>query len=395
MSGFVLATSPTDRKYKMYEIPWSKMVQPRLGATWAYNGKDTVYASYATYNPAASSLPRAASWDRNVFVTLNAYFDQNGVLIGTDPLGSSSGKLFVPDMTPRTIYETLLGTSKEINQHWSARIYGRYRSGKHFWEDTNNTARLSSTQGGFDPPPGIPRELYIPNLIEQRAQIGSTLPTPGLSGSSYVIAELDGAFTKYYEGTLETEWRTEKNFVRGSYTWSHYYGNFDQDSSGVTNDANVFIGSSNIGDGAGRQLWNNRYGDLRGDRRHLVKIYGYHALPWNATAGLYGVAQSGQPWEAWSYEPYLALTTSTSDTAKFAEPAGSRHTAPHWQVDLNYTQNVKLSGRYNVQIVGDLFNVANRQTGYNYQPAVHNSAFDTPRNYYDPRRFQLALRFQF
>ena len=395
VSGFVLATSPTDRKYKMYEIPWSKMVQPRLGATWAYNGKDTVYASYATYNPAASSLPRAASWDRNVFVTLNAYFDQNGVLIGTDPLGSSSGKLFVPDMTPRTIYETLLGTSKAFNQHWSGRVYGRYRSGKHFWEDTNNTARLSSTDGGFDPPPGIPRELYIPNLTAQRTQIGSTLNPPGLSGSSYVIAELDGAFTKYYEGTLETEWRTEKNFVRGSYTWSHYYGNFDQDSSGVTNDANVFIGSSNIGDGAGRQLWNNRYGDLRGDRRHLFKIYGYHALPWNATAGLYGVAQSGQPWEAWSYEPYLALTTSTSDTAKFAEPAGSRHTPSHWQVDLNYTQNVKLSGRYNIQIVGDLFNVANHQTGYNFQPSVHNSAFNTPRNYYDPRRFQLAFRFQF
>ena len=38
-------------QYKMYEIPWSKMMQPRLGATWAYNGKDTVYASYATLQP--------------------------------------------------------------------------------------------------------------------------------------------------------------------------------------------------------------------------------------------------------------------------------------------------------------------------------------------------------
>ena len=170
LSGFVLATSPTDRKYKMYEIPWSKMLQPRLGATWAYNGKDTVYASYATYNPAASSLPRAASWDRNVFVTLNAYFDQNGVLIGTDPLGSSSGKLFVPDLTPRTIYETLLGTSKQFNQHWSARLYGRYRSGKHFWEDTNNDAAARC----FNPPADIPRELYIPNLTAQRTQIGSS-----------------------------------------------------------------------------------------------------------------------------------------------------------------------------------------------------------------------------
>jgi hypothetical protein len=387
LSGFVLSPGS---KYRMYEIPFSKMIQPRLGATWAYNGKDTVYASYATYNPAASSLPRAAGWDRNVLVTINAYFDQDGALFATDPLASSSGKLFVPDLTPRTIYETLVGTSKQLNAEWTARVYGRYRSGKHFWEDTNNNARLI-----YDPPPGIPRDLYIPNLDEQRAQIGSTLNPPVLSGSSYVIAELDGAFTKYYEGTLETEWRNERAFVRGSYTWSHYYGNFDQDSSAVGNDDNIFIGSSNIADGAGRQLWNNRYGNLRGDRRHLLKIYGYHALPWNATAGLYGVAQSGQPWETWSFEPYRGLTTNTSDTARNAEPAGSRVTAPHWQVDLNYTQNVRFGRRYNLQIVGDLFNVANRQTGYNFDPRFSSSTFNTPRNYFDPRRFQLALRFQF
>jgi hypothetical protein len=387
LSGFVLSSGT---RYKMYEIPFSKMVQPRLATTWAYNGKDTVYASYATYNPAASSLPRAASWDRNVAVTINAYFDQDGLLFGTDPLASSSGKLFVPDMTPRTIYETLVGTSKQFNNQWTARLYGRYRSGKHFWEDTNNDARLL-----YDPPPGIPRELYIPNLNAQRAQIGSTLTPPVLSGSSFVIAELDGAFTKYYEGTLETEWRGEKAFARGSYTWSHYYGNFDQDSSAVGNDDNIFIGSSNIADDAGRQLWNNRYGNLRGDRRHLLKIYGYHALPWNATAGLYAVAQSGQPWETWSFEPYRGLTSNTSDTARNAEPAGSRVTDPHWQVDLNYTQNVRLGGRYNFQVVGDLFNVANRQTGYNFDPRFSSSTFNTPRSYYDPRRLQVALRLQF
>ena len=46
----------------MYDLPFSKMIQPRLAATWAYNGSDTIYGSYARYNPSASSLPRAASW---------------------------------------------------------------------------------------------------------------------------------------------------------------------------------------------------------------------------------------------------------------------------------------------------------------------------------------------
>jgi hypothetical protein len=379
LSGYVLSPGT---KYKMYEIPFSKMIQPRISGTYAYNGRDTVYASYATYNPAASSLPRAASWDRNLATTINAYFDANGLLFATDPLASSSGKLFVPDLTPRTVHEYLIGTAKEFNRHWTARLYGRYRKADHFWEDTNNDARVL-----FNPPADIPRELYIPNLTAQRNQIGS--------GSTYVIAELDGAFTKYYEATVESEWRTDKAFVRGSYTWSHYYGNFDQDNTTTGNDANIFIGSSFIGDGAGRQLWDLKYGDLRGDRRHLLKIYGYYGLEWNASVGAYFVAQSGQPWEAWSFEPYRALTTSTVDTDRYAERAGSQITPSHWQLDLKYTQTLRLWKSYDIQLVGDLYNVFNKQTGYNYQPSVHSSVFGLPRSNFDPRAFQFSALFRF
>ena len=77
----------------------------------------------------------------------------------------------------------------------------------------------------------------------------------------------------------------------------------------------------------------------------------------------------------WSYEPYIALTTSTSDTARYAERAGSRHTPAHWQLDLNYTQNIRIAPRLNLQFAGDLFNVFNKQTGYDFEPSVHNSAF--------------------
>jgi Carboxypeptidase regulatory-like domain len=379
LSGYV--GSP-GTKYKMYEVPFKKMLQPRVSATWGYDADGTVYASYAKYNPAASSLPRAASWDRNIATTINAYFDANGVLFATDPVASSSGKLFVDDLTPRGVQEFLVGTARQLDAHWSARLYGRYRKGSHFWEDTNNNARVA-----FDPPAGIPQELYIPDLDAKRAQIGS--------GSSYVIAELDGAYTKYYEATLESEWRGEKTFVRGSYTYSHYYGNFDQDNSTVDNDLNIFIGSSNIADGAGRQLWNLKDGDLRGDRPHVLKIYGTRSFYWNGSLGLYGVAQSGQPWESWSYEPYRSLTTSTSDTIRYSEPAGSRRSPAHWQLDANYTQNFKLKGRANLQISADLFNVFNKQTGYSFEPRVHNSAFGTARLYFDPRRLQVAARLQF
>jgi hypothetical protein len=379
LSGYVLAPG---NKYKMYDIPFKKMIQPRVGVTWTYNGKDTLYASYAKYNPAASSLPRAASWDRNLATTINAYFDTAGTLFATDPVASSSGKLFVQDMTPRTINEFLVGTARLFNSHWSARLYGRYRKGTHFWEDTNNTARVA-----FNPPPGIPQTLYIPDLAARTAQIGS--------GSSYVITELDGAFTKYYEGTLESEWRKGGASVRGSYTWSHYYGNFDQDDSSIGNDANIFIGSSNIGDGAGRQLWNNKYGELIGDRRHMFKLFATYEFRWKGTAGFYSVYQSGQPWAAWSYEPYRTLTTSTSDTARNLESPGTRLTDPHFQIDLKYAQRFNLGKRSTFQLIGDLYNVFNSQTGYNFDPSVHSSTFNTPRAFWDPRRFVLSAALSF
>lgn len=383
LAGFV---SSPGTKYKMYDIPFRKMIQPRLGTTWAYNGSDTVYVSYSVYNPSASSLPRAASWDRNIARTINAYFDATGKLIGVEPVASSSGKLFMPDMKPRTIREYLVGTGQQLNNRWSARAYGRYRHGDHFWEDVNNDARVR-----FNPPSGIPRELYMADLQARRLAIGRGTP----SGDTYVIADLDGAFTKYYEATMESDWRGNKTFFKGSYTWSHYYGNFDQDNTSAGNDDALFIGSSNLADSAGRQIWDFKYGDLRGDRRHMLKLYGAYTLPWNASAGALTYYQSGQPWETWNYEPYRSLTTSVNETIRFAEPAGSRRTPAHWQADLNYTQNFAFASRYGLQMAVDWFNIFNKQTRYNIEPRAHNAIYGQPRNYWDPRRFQVALRLMF
>ncbi len=409
LAGFV---AEVGSKYKMYDIPFEKMIQPRLGATWAYNGTDTVYTSFAIYNPPASSLPRAASWDRNLRQTIQAYFDESGKLIGIDPVRGSSGKLFVSDdMKPRTVREYMVGTAQQLTGRWSARVYGRYRNTDHFWEDTNNSARVDCGARTSDlakapelcnPPSGVKREDYIPDLNDRRRAIGGG----SLSGSTYVIADLDGAFTKYYEATLESDWRGEKTFLRGTYTWSHYYGNFDQDGStgcgspptpgAPCDDQNTFIGSSNIADGPGRQMWDRKYGDLHGDRRHLLKVYGSYAFPWNGSVGAFAVYQSGQPWEAWDRNVYAPLIgTSTSDTIRYAEQAGSRRTPAHYQFDFNYLQDIPLRGPFDVQLQADVFNVLNKQTPRKFQPSRNSALFGQPNLYFAPRRIQLAARVRF
>jgi hypothetical protein len=378
LSGFELCATC---RYLMKEIDFDEMIQPRFGVTWSPNGKDSVYASYARYYPAATSLPRAASWARNLAREIDAQFDAQGNLIGLDPLRSSSGKFFQEGIDPRSIDEYLLGYSKQISDAWTGRVHTRYRKGQDFWEDTNNNARSR-----WDSPYGPDYPDYIPELNDYRAEIG---------GSSYVIAALDGAFTKYYEVSAEAEWRGESAFFRGSYVWSHYYGNFDQDNTTTANDANSFIGSSFIADGAGRQLWNFRYGDLRGDRRHQLKLYGYYQLPWNGTVGAYAIYQSGQPWEAWDVEVYREYTGSSSDTSRYAEPAGSHTTSDHYQIDLSYTHDFPFGDRYNLQLRGDIFNVLDNQTGYNIQNKRNSSGFGEPRSWFDPRRYQLMVRFMF
>ena len=202
----------------MKEIGFDEMIQPRLGATWSPNGRDAVYASFARYYPAATSLPQAASWARNINRNTGVFFDAEGNLIGVDrSIGAASGKWFQEGISPRFIDEFAVGYDKQISRAWTGRIHARHRRAKNFWEDTNNDARLL-----YDPPEGVPQELYMPNLDEIRAELG---------GGNYVIAQLDGAYTKYYEISTEAEWRGSKGFFRGSYVWSHYYGNFDQDNS--------------------------------------------------------------------------------------------------------------------------------------------------------------------
>jgi len=375
VSGFELAPG---NKYLMKEVGFDEMISPRLGATWSPNGKDALYASYARYYPAASSLPRAASWARNLMREIYAYFDADGNFLEFSPLRASSGKFFQEGIDPRSIDEFVIGYDKQISSAWTGRIWGRYRKGQDFWEDTWNWDRIEE-----DAPAPIPQEPYIPELNDYREEVG---------GSSYVIAALDGAFTKYFEVSTEAEWRGKNAFFRGSYVWSHYYGNFDQDNTTGGNDANVFMGSSYIADGTGRQLWQNREGNLRGDRRHQLKLYGYYQVPWNATFGAFGVYQSGQPWEIWGPTEYYSGSNFNS---RYAEPAGSRTTDAHYQLDLSYTQNFPIGNRFNIRLIGDVFNVTDNQTGYNIEPRVNYAGFMEPRSYFDPRRFQLTVAFQF
>jgi len=381
VSGFELAPG---EKYEMYNVDWKDMIQPRLGVTWSYDGENTLFANYAMYMPEASSLARAASWARNTRSALDVDFDINGDFIESEPRAGSSGKFFQEGIKPRQIQEITFGTTRQIDDEWYVRAHVRRREGSHFWEDTWNGSRLYGNYGPFG---GVPDHiaalgLYIPELDSYRAEVG---------GSSYVIAELDGGYTSYNEFSMEAEYTGERTYAKISYVWSHYYGNYDQDITSGGSDANLFIGSSNLADGRGRQLWDGKEGKLFGDKPHVLKLSGYYTTDWDANVGAFLVFQSGDVWNAWDGSLY----GYSSSTIRNAEPAGVRRSPSHWQLDLNYTQDFEIADGYNLEFRADIFNLFDNQTGYNYDPYVSNSTFGQPRALYSPRRIRLAFSIDF
>jgi len=387
VSGYEAAPG---HKYPMHKESFSDMMQPRLGVTWDFAENMSAFANYARYYPSASSLARAASWDRNLHTEIEAYFDAEGNMIGIEPDASSSGKFFQKGIDPRHIDEFILGMNWEVTDRLTTRAHYRRREARDMWEDTYNWAleAYSCTSEpdrfGCMPAGWAPEEPYIPELNDYRAEVG---------GSTFVIAQIPRAYTDYDEVSFEAEWQGDNWYLQGSYTWSRYVGNFDQDNSTYTNDANVFIGSSFISDGRGRMLWNFKDGTLRGDRPHLLKLFGYYELPWNAQMGFYALYQSGQPWESWDGRPY----GYSASTYRFIEPAGTNRTDSHYQLDLNYTQNFYFgaNNRYAFQFRADIYNVFDNQTGYNVEPIVTDAGYGLPRSYYNPRRLQLLAKFMF
>ncbi len=382
VSGFELAPG---NEYKMYTVDFKDMIQPRLGVTWNYEGDDTVFANYASYNPDASSLARAASWARNTQKSVEVYYDIDGNYLGNNPASGSSGKFFQEGIKPRSIDEFTIGTTKVVTDELLVRAHARYREGDHFWEDTWNGSR---GYGKYESPfGGVPDDIaakgdYIPELDSYREEVG---------GSSYVIAELDGGFTEYTELSVEAIYQTARIYLNASYVWSHYYGNFDQDNVSGNNDSNLFIGSSNLADGKGRQLWDGKEGELLGDKPHVFKAYGYYTTDWEANIGAYLLYQSGDVWEKWDGSLY----GYSSSTIRYAETAGSRRSPSHWQLDLNYTQNFHINETFVVNFRADLFNVFDNQTGYRMDPYASSETFGEARSFYNPRRLQLSAKIAF
>ena len=380
--------------YVMKKVGFSETFQPRITATWDYSPDASAFVSFARYNPGVSSLARAASWDRNTGgSTTRVYFDESGSFLDSETNISSTGKLFAEGLNPRTVQEFILGHQTTLQDNWTIRNHLRYRRTWNFWEDTNNNSRIAYDCADYQDRVASFADLY-PDLVAAASNCKFDSPEPKelympvnnlIGEGSYVIAQLDGAYTKYLEASMEVDYQSENFFSTSSVVWSHYYGNFDQDgATRFNNDQATFIGSSNIGDSWYGQLWGSfTDGNLRANRTWQVKSYGAYEFPWDASLGYLAYYQSGHTWaHQWASTFYL-------------EPRGSRETPSHFQLDLNYSQRVNITDDYGLLLRLDVFNVFDKQTGYNPQPRYDDSELGVYRSHENPRRVQLTASISF
>jgi hypothetical protein len=354
-------------------------IQPRLGVNFNLReGKgDKVYANYGRYyNMDQKSSGRSLA-PRRIFQR-EAFFDLGGALISDGPRAATTGKLIDHDLKAPYNDEWLAGYATPIGRTWSADVFFLYRNTENIIDDVPSTL-----------PAGGP-------------YAAANLPC-----STFASCRNADAQRKYKALTVELSRRMANRWsLTASYSWSRLEGNYDLDYAA----ASVFNTSSILQDGPGVFIEEpNRYGPLREDRPHLLKLFANVEPIANLTLGGYLRVQSGSPWNA------RGADTQSSSALNNLEPPGS-HRNPTWtNFDLLANYRVRISSRTSLVLEGRLLNAFDAQTRLTtdarqylvvnsistppyigpYSASSLNPLFGSGDGYAPPRRLLLSAQFSF
>ena len=296
-------------------------VQPRLGVAYQTRpgAGDKVYANWARYyNMDQKSAARSLAPSR-VFQT-QTIFSLSGAVLSSGPLASTTGKMIDPDIKPIYTDEWLVGYATSLGPRYALDMFFMSRGMHNFIED------LPSGSGSF---------------------AAANLPC-----TRFAACRAADAQRSYRAVTIDLRRRMTEGWMADvNYTWSRFEGNFDLDYSAVA----VFNTSSFIQDGPGTNVEDpNRFGPLREDRPHVVKLFSSYAVDQLTLSGAFRI-QSGSPWNARARDSQGAVMN-------YLEPAGA-HRNPTWaNLDLMAAYRLPTVGRARISVEARLLNVFDTQT---------------------------------
>jgi hypothetical protein len=379
-------------------------VLPRLGAVWDPTGagRSRLFASYGWYQlPIPSRVPvrlGLAATDVTRVYPLDGAILADGSPEGLGPLLQESWLADGSVADPRG----MIGSDLDAHKQWELIVGGEWTQDG-LWTFGARAAVRETTE--------ILEDFTIDEGLAARYGVeipvfASYIGNPGCEFEGWYDLDNDGQLDRislsaaelgypepertFLSLELTAERRlTDRWTLRGSYTWSHSYGNYEgwagsDDSRG---DRAVL---SPRWDSPG--LMDHSSGDLPNDRRHVVKAAGVYAFPFGLDVGGFGWWSSGRPVNGFGVHPSDELAASYGPASFFVggEPcprgcAGT--TGSTWGLDLMVRYGFRAAGvRWDLRV--DAFNLLDNDGAVEVEEIAETGAGEPSPSYLEPLYFQ-------
>ncbi|PWB68334.1 MAG: hypothetical protein C3F15_16610 [Holophagae bacterium] len=390
---------------------------PRLGAVWAPGGagRSKLYASVGTYYLPVAAWPGilwagALTMDQTWYafdgevaadgspVALGEQLAHNVFADGVTP---DPREVTADNFEPMAQNEVNIGYERWLGGDWSVNVRGVARWFDEIIEDFSIYEGMWSTYGV---------ECLNPELIgtESYCWNGMRVGNPGRDFEGWFDVDGDGELDRvsvpsdalgypepertYYAVELGASRRFADHWMlTGWYTWSHLYGNYE----GVISDEDVDAGANGTRAFDYPYAMEHSSGDLPGDIRHNLKLYGAYAWDFGLQAGGRVSFHTGAPIDSFGRHPSDPWAAATNYPSFYTggEPrprgcCGRTDDALWFDLLLKYDFSAVGLG-WNVRL--DAFNILNSHDVLRVENMAETPANGVARDDYgEPRTFQTA-----
>ena len=402
-------------KYGGTFVKLSNQWAPRLGASYdvGADGKSKVYVDYGRYYlpvPSNTNIRFSGGelFTRDYYV-LNGVNPDGSPILGaelgtTRPYTGEDGSVPDPKTTvannlkPMYEDEFILGYQRALSNRLTVGVRGIYRNVTHFIEDEDVTFS-NGDEVDVMMNPGTNLSIYH-DFADGKGPVKVAVPNAtAFNGIGYPPAT-----RKYYALEFSFEKLAgEKWSLKGSYKWSHLYGNMEGLTLSDVGQADPTITEAYDYP----QIMEGAYGDLNNDKRHSFKLFGQYRLTPEVSFGANFRAESGSPKVGIGYYPDQTVEAAGYGAAfhyingKFV-PRGSLGTGP-------WVENIDLSARYvpawgqhKLSFGFDVFNVLGASHPTDYVSQAENGGvgvkylpYGLPQVYQTPRYVRLSAAYKF
>jgi hypothetical protein len=400
------------------KITW-KDFSPRVNASYALDEsrKTVLRASYARYAGALFPNDVTTINPNGGYSTLIAYrwVDRNGDHFASrDEILLNQGILYYNNVDPANPSSVVSPNRIDPNYHSSKDnevVFGIDREiGGNFGVGAAYTWRRITDVSSWFPRIGMTSANYIPNApVTQRGYTAQTFsPDPALvalSNSGRILTNRPNYSTGYSGLELTAIKRmSNKWFARAAFSLMDWHENLTGPGA-AQNPTRTDVTGGQAGaaeDGRsgpqvdGGQIAPRSGGSGKGDifynARWQVVVNGLYQLPANFEVGASIFGRQG-----YVYPVVLRLNAGGDGAQRTLAVAhiDDQRYKNLWDADFRLANNIKLSGRAQLQVTADLFNAFNAGTILGRNRQATSSAFGNPTDVLAPRILRLGLRFNF